>query len=266
MLYYIAYIDILGSKAIFTDDVSSVDISEFLKSNRQLAKDVVSKTGVMFEDGSYALKSFSDNFVILIKCTGTSNDLEKIQALSRVIAQIQLKSLVEYKILLRGGITKGDAFVDDNIVCGRGLIHAVELEHEAVFPRIIFDEMSFEKDTLEMLQKTNEFISKDNDEKYYVDFLELLVESRSDRLNYHLETTSLSKLRENIIDLVRKHARYRNERKSDKIEEVGKKIVKYTWILLKFNDFCEKYNSNMRIHYSFDPHPRFMRCQIKVKK
>ena len=146
--YHIAYFDILGYKSVFEDQES--DIIEFLRGVINVCIETQLKaldhTRLLNEE--FIVKSFSDNFMILVETPSGLSDYHIIKFLVGIVAQLQVKFLERYSILIRGGITKGEAYIDNNIVFGKGLIRAVELEDRyAVFPRIIIDDDCFDQFT-----------------------------------------------------------------------------------------------------------------------
>ena len=84
--YYIAYFDILGYKAFFEDNGN--DVLEFLQSNISLANDIVRKTSPdgIFSDTHFEIKSFSDNFIILIRKTDRIDDYQATKSLAYLLA------------------------------------------------------------------------------------------------------------------------------------------------------------------------------------
>lgn len=70
----------------------------------------------------------------------TTPNLEQLNRLIGSLAYIQAK-LLSLGILIRGGISRGNLFVDkkNNIIVGDGLVKAYELELKAKYPRIILD-------------------------------------------------------------------------------------------------------------------------------
>ena len=80
------------------------------------------------------VSTFSDNIVISTPVT------EHVTPFLRSIAVMQLLT-VSARFLLRGGITVGDIYHDDEAVFGPALNRAYELESKvAVYPRILVDE------------------------------------------------------------------------------------------------------------------------------
>ena len=262
--YYIAYFDILGYKAFFDDNGN--DVLEFLKSNISLANDFVRKTSpnVVFSDTNFEIKSFSDNFMILLHKTDNIDDYQAVKSLVYLLALLQLRFLEKYSILIRGSITKGDAFLNDNIVFGEGLLRAVELEGQAVFHRIIIDALRFGKAVCDDL--CEKCVAKDEDEEYYIDFFDIigcgvgfdgeyLVGERE-----HIET-----IRKNIIKLVKKYGKFNRQVKDmKKIIESERTISKYTWLLIKYNNYCKIWWSEYEIPYTLTVYYRLMRFEINI--
>ena len=116
--YYIAYFDILGYKAFFADKGN--DVFEFLQANVNMANDIVRKTSpdAVFSNMQFEVKSFSDNFMILIRKTPQTIEYQAIKALVSLMALFQLRFLEKYSILVRGSITTGEAYLNDSIVFG----------------------------------------------------------------------------------------------------------------------------------------------------
>lgn len=79
---------------------------------------------------------FSDSLIISIK----SDKLSNLLFLTEIIKNLQA-NLFNYKILLRGAITKGEFYHDDNVGYGKAMIEAYILESKkAIVPRIILSE------------------------------------------------------------------------------------------------------------------------------
>ena len=127
--YYIAYFDILGYKAYFEDKEN--DIISFLHSIIAISRDFINSTtpGQVFSN-NFITKTFSDNFIIMIE-ENRYDDYQNVKSLAYIVAILQLRFLEKYNILIRGGITKGNGYVDNNIVFGEGLVRAVQLEETA---------------------------------------------------------------------------------------------------------------------------------------
>lgn len=87
------------------------------------------------------MTSISDSliFSISVKERGAMNKLTKL------ISGFVQSLLLQYGLLLRGGIAVGKLYHDGEIVYGPGLVKAYELESKlAIYPRIIMDSSDFE--------------------------------------------------------------------------------------------------------------------------
>ena len=123
----VAFIDVLGFKNL-VHNASTAPIEtyySFLLSNFKAA---VTKR-------NFAFLLISDSIVIYADDTS-----ENLAELIKMINLTQA-GLLGKGILVRGAISHGELFVDDanNIVVGKGLISAYQLEALAKFPRIILD-------------------------------------------------------------------------------------------------------------------------------
>jgi len=256
--YYIAYFDVLGYKAFFEDNNN--DVLEFLASIVGVAKDVVYESNNAIWD-KFEVKSFSDNFVILLKDQNV-NEYQAIKSLSYLLALMQLKFLERYRVLIRGGITTGDIYIDKNIIFGEGLIKAVELESNAIFPRIILDEKAISRQVCDDL--CEKCIKKDNDDRYYIDLFEIL----DTHIGNHEETDGavddrLIVLQNNVFKLLKKYGKYNSNVKDlKKIAETDKTISKYIWLLTKYNEYCIKGHEKYKITYDLKINMRLMKTEI----
>jgi hypothetical protein len=77
----------------------------------------------------------SDSIVVFC-----NNDIESLSSLIKTTTILQA-DLLGKGILVRGAISHGDLFVDkiNNIIVGKGLINAYQLEMQAKYPRVIVD-------------------------------------------------------------------------------------------------------------------------------
>ncbi len=258
-LYYIAYFDILGYKSFFED--SENDVNELLKKCIAIAND----TKTLKRDFGLTLtrdifyKLFSDNCVIMME-KGTCSQIDEVLHWIRLIASLQLQFLSEYGIPIRGGITMGQAYIDDDIVLGKGLIEAVRLESEvARYPRIVIDKFFINQNSI----NDQELIKKDNDGEYYLDFFSLLTV----RDVFYPEVDKKRKicnLRDQVFKLIKKYCRY-DKRMTDnkKIEQRERIIDKYLWLLMKYNRYVEGKGIPTKITYNITINEHFSRFEIK---
>ena len=253
--YYLAYFDVLGYKAFFQEDDS--DHEKFLKDILGTLDYVKSRVDEYSGFSSrIGLRVYSDNFLLYIKEEGQDivhEDFNALMALVSVVALIQMKILAQYRILLRGGITKGEFYVNDNIIFGNGLIQAVEIESQkAIYPRVVIDVDRFCLKNYDSLWKT--LIKKDDDNMYFVDYFNIN-QYKSVELNQGNQIELVKTLREQIIYLVNRYCKYGNLTNENKIIQRSRLIEKYLWVLKKFNDFCNTTEGTILMNNYFEEKP-----------
>ncbi len=251
--YYLAYFDILGYKSYFEDEKN--DPYEFLMVIKDAFEDV--KKGVNLTQSlnnvDIKYRVYSDNFLFYVE--EQDNELEVLVAFSYLISLIQRRLLEKHSLLIRGGITKGKFFVNDDLLFGKGLIDVYTLESEmAIYPRVIIDKKAdlFTNKTLEFLIE-NGFLSKDVDDYYYIQFLSTLGEITYDTI------------KANIKRLVN-NCRYRTTLDSKIINQRERLISKYLWLITRYNSFMdEKKNSENKIDYEIKVNPRVLKVEVTCK-
>lgn len=257
--YYIAYFDILGYKAFFENTEN--DINEFLDFNINLVSDITKRAenNTNMFNYPFVLKMFSDNFAILVKNSDDIGEYHIVRVLSYLLASLQLRFLEKYRIVVRGVITKGHIYVDDQLIFGEGLIRAVSQEEREKFPRIIIDKEKINREVCEKLCKRH--LSKDEDDEYYIDFFKAIENNvQSDKVEGYIES-----LRENIMTLVRKYGKYnRNLKDINKIQIAEKTISKYAWLLSKFNMYCDGNYRHLMIPYTLTLYSKLMKAEINL--
>ena len=255
--YYIAYFDILGYKNFFEDKNNNA--LEFLQGVMAVCaktKDEAYFNSHLF-NADFKVKTFSDNFIILLEPPGGVPDYHVLRIFSNLLSQLQFEFLEKQSILIRGGLTKGKAYIDDSIVFGDGLIKAVELESKtAIFPRIVLDDDCFDNNTLEDLC-CNSFVAKDEDERYYIDYLGYAFSSPT--------IFEYERVRKAVASLVKKHGKFHRPLKDPKkITDTEKTISKYAWLLCKFNEQCKE-NNLAEIPYKLTFNYRYMKTEIVLE-
>lgn len=149
--YYIAYFDILGYRQFFQEQqeqagdlLNQIHVAiETVKNNLTASNKVDFLKDHMNVD--WKIKIFSDNILICLEC-GNSKQTEKSRALFFLlnISEIQRYFIINHDLFLRGGITKGKLSYNDDYVFGEGLIEAVGIEEQTVYPRITLSPSLFE--------------------------------------------------------------------------------------------------------------------------
>ena len=137
--HLVAYIDLLGIKEKICSDDSEKNLNN-IDDLYDIAFNHMSNKEFLKSMPGFRIKSFSDNFIISLPLTDSfERNMDLFISLSNYLSSFQLIFLL-YEIVLRGGITIGNLFINDRIVWGEALIRGYKLENEiAVFPRIVID-------------------------------------------------------------------------------------------------------------------------------
>ena len=171
--YYVAFIDVLGFKQLLESEVACGEIYaifDFLRENAHATTDTEGSTVLAFDEVKYYL--MSDSIILYIR-----SDIEgALHALLETCRMLQLKLLLRKRpILVRGGIARGELFVDNRVVFGKALTAAYQLENSvAVTPRIVFNKELISNKVGALLSKPwwgRAITRKDKDELYYVHYL-----------------------------------------------------------------------------------------------
>ena len=184
----VACVDILGASKKINEDSE-----KFLNQVHSAYDDALGTFEYICEDltSPPSIKIFSDNIVVCQPCKDIS--VKKATFRVALICALFQERLLSYNILVRGGIAKGDFFMDDIMVWGKGLVKAHALEQTiAIFPRIILHpelvgEIEYYK--LNPDVKINEILCNDYDDLVYVNFFNesLGIQEPLFRIGLHLE-------------------------------------------------------------------------------
>lgn len=230
--YYLAYLDILGTKDIVVQDKDDKYLNEL---NTIYERAINTKATINnWHDLHINAKIFSDNILLFVQANGQNNK-EKLMSLITLTSMIQCEALRKGR-LLRGGITFGKFFANTRFVHGQALIDAVNLEEKnAIYPRIIIDsnclncfEIITTKDGNCDTCKNNEknvdvciqycnrkIIKQDIDNLYYVNY-------------YYSQFGGYKEFRKQLLKNLKK---YKNKLKEKQ---------KIMWAISYHNDFCRK--------------------------
>lgn len=158
--HYVAFLDLLGAKDIIQKDVLDEDLNH-IHNIYQTWYDICGE-GITFNDVD--IKMFSDNILIAVEC----DKRDALHNLCRTASYI-VEHLIRFKYKVRGGITKGDLFIDSTMVWGKALVAAYKLEsRKAVNPRIVV-----EQNVVGDIEKTYGQVKwlKKDDDYYVLDYL-----------------------------------------------------------------------------------------------
>jgi len=191
-----AFLDVLGYTSMsLSEEKQEKILSSFMEtinsSIAQIERDRKSYDLRSKNDVKFKYRLFSDNLFIYMNLKEISR--YDIQCLIQSIANYQLK-LSAQGFVLRGGITVGKCHFGDNFIFGPGLIEAYRLENKvAIYPRVVIDRsvISLMENTILSKSMTDWdgpatvpfnfscpnkccFIIKDIDNKYFINYLDLI--------------------------------------------------------------------------------------------
>ena len=132
----VAFIDILGFENIIKSTTKSQgELDNLGNALNYIHQYFISVQSNYPDPSTIQLSQFSDSIVISISMKNSNEAL----AIFKHLKTIQI-NLLNRKILLRGGIIKGQLIHTDKILLGPGMINAYKLESKcALHPRIVID-------------------------------------------------------------------------------------------------------------------------------
>lgn len=162
--YIVAYLDILGAeKRMIAKENESNDFLNILNSEYSHLVNMSSDVAI-YKENNIQIKIFSDNIVVIADFSDNDEiNKERLRLIIDIVSFWQFM-LIRHGLLLRGGITIGDLFINDVFIYGKAFVNAYKLESEiAIYPRIIAS------DRVAYLCK-NGAIIKDFDGQWFVNF------------------------------------------------------------------------------------------------
>ncbi len=260
--HIIAYFDILGYKSnLESEDVDHMDFLKEILGIKETIKLAVNASNSVFLD-KIKVRVYSDNFLLYVE-SEKENDTVILSILLHLISQIQLVILGNYQMLIRGAITKGLLYVDEEIVFGSGIVNVVQLESQARYPRIIVDNVKLKKCINNAVVR--EFLFNDIDKALTLNCFTY----------FNAKNFGMSEVKESIIFLTKKYCKYpANYTLENTIQERENLIKKYLWLIQKFNNFCSDFGEKYNEEHDYDISPidfelilneRLLKMEIKVK-
>lgn len=136
--YCVAYLDVLGAENYMKGDLADKFLNDLNSIYFDAINDISFTNYVTQKD--ILVKIFSDNILLGIQIN-ENDDLrkDKIEKILNIAGNI-FNNALYHGYLLRGAITEGPFYKDDNniFVYGKALIDAVEIEEElAIYPRVV---------------------------------------------------------------------------------------------------------------------------------
>ena len=150
--YLVAYLDFLGASERMKKDNGELlnEIADLYSDT----KEMLARSDTVFSN--LKIKTFSDNIIVAQKVDTTlpfnSFYEENLFGILSFVAYLQILSPVSPGLLIRGGLTLGEFYFDEQFVWGPALLRAHDLESKvAVYPRIVID-----SPVLEHISKTGD--------------------------------------------------------------------------------------------------------------
>jgi hypothetical protein len=224
----VAFLDILGWKQAVLSEGNHVVkmLGKILAQMQGVTSHFNSLRNLVSEDqkwpGDPVMTQFSDCLVF----SAESNSHGR-EALENALS-ILTSNLMQFRFLLRGGITRGQLFHDSGLVYGPALIKAYELENElALYPRVILsNELSLEWESRGIRRGTPWI--KDFDGYLFFNFLPPFMGSPF-FTDQKLWQSRLTPIRELILS------------KASDPDCDEKVYAKYAWLAYYFDRVCDEY-------------------------
>jgi hypothetical protein len=236
--YFIAYFDILGFENMVSQDNKKKDLILLTMINDCISnsKEVITLFNKTGNKTDIKFKVFSDNFVFCTEKDYTS--------LLSMIAILQ-STFLPYNIFIRGTLSYGKIYFNEEFIYGKGLIEAYKIESEiAIYPRIIIDDTFISGASKILTSKWKKKVSleltlKSLNKNYCVDFDNNLFIDYLGVLKYLEDETGQPCNGYSFFEMLDIHARNicYNLQNSDK-----RIIQKYQWCKNYHNYTCTKYN------------------------
>lgn len=190
----ITFIDILGFKHLISTGTFE-EVSKKLKTIRRLSAVDDQADGESFKP---KVIQFSDSIIRIRPLDSEANKEYRYGLMfHEMLDLVHIQGeLINHGICVRGGVSIGDAHVDDQTLFGPGFVRAYELESVyANFPRIVLDPALIQQlhedrrlaSTHNSLQEEFAYISKnirrESDGIYFVDYLRSFLDEIDDQNN-----------------------------------------------------------------------------------
>jgi len=256
-IQYTAFIDILGFSNYIKTNITNDDQAEELyeKFNEifeylqfESKDETIIKNAIFFKDITLRYSWVSDTFVVSTQYMNEVNKDDEniikgmmIFRLSMIIASIHHFVVLEFGLIVRGGISSKYSCITNNFILGEGVVEAHALENDiAVSPRVIFEQSIITDEIHEIMTRHYrdndlDFISKDCDGYYFVNYLSILqyvppmigktLKIPDDKIKEHGIKQKI-----NIIEKYQKIVTSGSKISNEKVKN------KYTWL----NNYLEK--------------------------
>lgn len=225
-------IDILGFSDMIANSSGTSEGDRLLKEINYL----INKNKQCIIPNKYShgkIKIFTDNMVVAYPITGDGE--EELEEILQNVSEYQFNLALE-GLFVRGGISVGDFYINEDIVFGKALLDAHHVESQiACYPRIVIDEK-----TVNMLKKYMNYydvapqtskVLIGSDGQWFLNYLNTI-------FKYYTECNDEYEFERIKVELLMRH-----KMKIEEMLELYKQNItvwdKYVWIANYHNYFCE---------------------------
>ena len=215
--HIVAYLDILGVEDSLSDNQNK--IINTLNFICEITNKNINTLNQMEIFPKIKKHMFSDNIVFAQEIEGGVNEIQVFNFL--LFISLFLHNSLQNGVLVRGGITIGELFINENFVLGNALVRAYKLESQiAIYPRIVLDFDVF--GWLSLIQLKEFSIPVGEDMIFYIDACHIIYKPKEKAINYQ-------KIKEAIL-------------KTCKYKQDLRIVQKHLWLMSRFNEYCDLNN------------------------
>jgi len=226
----VTFLDILGFRQLVSEADSKI-INEILNVMEEMTTPGKDQ-GLLYDPETIA---FSDSIVRVRKVDAGENAKYPIGLLFNELIDIvhAQSQLIDFGILIRGGIAFGDISINENRIFGPALVRAYDLESNyAKYPRLVLDPALLKE------YKANKLLKK-RDHSYEMDseYVKDLIKQGDDGLFYVDYARAVAKELDELEmypNFLRRHREVIIEAAS-KYKDISKDLEKYFWLATYHN-------------------------------
>ena len=177
--YAVAFVDFLGTVDLISRDTDGKLLVEF----RAVCSIALNACKELLKEEDVCIKMFSDNVVLCKKVDSSLSNQDRAKALALMnvataTALLQYFALDKMGLLIRGGITIGELYIDELMVWGKALIDAYKVESTlAIYPRVVFDPSIIDTAVGQAVTH-RDWIVKDEDGLFYLNYIKMIWETK----------------------------------------------------------------------------------------
>jgi hypothetical protein len=249
---FCAFLDVLGFSARIRASAKNNEANELLQQFHAIFDRRIKKIKSENDESLLYSKSFSDN--VLLAHPDFSGDMESEFAfILWSISEYQF-AMAKEGFFIRGGLSVGQLFIDDNSVYGEALLDAYELESKtAVNPIVVLCDDTMKLVDEHLTYYTGESAPQERDVlvnadgRYFINYLsECIVDTGLDE---ELDTTALKQHKKQIEDAL--------------VQFAKQPIVfaKFSWLSAYHNFFCDSVSA-----YAGYSEKLKVRCELATVK